>query len=410
MELELQFVRRWCASFDRESILRLFLYIVWAVTLLAYLRGVVNHLPGLSEYTDEIEISVIVLPLLLSVPALINKFCLADYLFYLLLAVYYLSCYVFFPQNADYLDENAFKCICCVYTYYFVGRLFDIEKMYNMLVILSAVCIYMNFFYYFKYSPESKVAGVDAYDNMFAAYNLLPHLLMMLWTTLEKFRIWKAATFVLGIFILLSFGTRGPFVCLAFFGIIYFFFFMRFEGAIYVKAGIIATFLIVLANLNNIIFYLVKTFTGLQLSTRILEKLIAGDLGNDSYRGVLRDMLYRVLDNGEHFWGLGLFGSQNYGVIYPHFLPLDFFCTYGYFVGSILLILLFAFIVRSLWITRGKKVQAFIMLLFSLSIIKLMLTGTFVNEPYFYFLIGVCATENLSYIYRQTNTSDEIGE
>lgn len=68
-----------------------------------------------------------------------------------------------------------------------------------------------------------------------------------------------------------------------------------------------------------------------------------------------------------------------------------FFCSYGYFVGSILLILLFGVIAWAFWITRGKTEQVFIVFLFSISIIKLMLSGTYILEPFFYFLIGACA-------------------
>jgi hypothetical protein len=102
-----------------------------------------------------------------------------------------------------------------------------------------------------------------------------------------------------------------------------------------------------------------------------------------------------VLERGDHFFGLGLFGSGNYGIVYPHFLPLDFFCTFGYTVGSLLLLALTSLVAFAFYVARGTTVRTFILFLFSLSIIKLMLSSTFVMEPYFYMLIGVCVSEVL---------------
>lgn len=383
-------------KFDQETLPTILICIVWSSMLFAYARGVINRFPVLGEHTEEIIPLFVIIPTILALPSLINKFSLADYFFFLLLVIHYVAGYVFFPENSTYLSENAYLCLCCVFPYYFIGRVVDIEKVYDYFLMLSTFCIYMTLFYYLIYSPGNKVVDEEtAYDNMYVAYQTLPHVAMLMWATLKKFRIWKVITTLLGILFLISCGTRGPLVCLGFFTIVYFTFYMNFKGAIYVKGFFIASFIIVIVFIQQIALSLFKVFTGFNLSTRIIEKFIYGDLGNDSQRSSLRDQLYYALDNGDHFWGLGLFGCQNYGVIYPHFLPLDFISTYGYFTGYVLLFLLFALIVWAIWMTRGKMVQEFIILLFSLSIIKLMLSGTFINEPYFYFLIGLCAKETL---------------
>ena len=385
--------------------LQMTIYVIWASVLFAFMRGIINHLPVLKDFTDEVIIVMVVTPIILSLPALIHKFCLADYLFYLFNVVYYLACYIFYPENTEYLNESFVQCIFLVYPYYFFGRVIDIDKSYNAFVLLSAVCVYMNLFYYTIYMPGNKVVDETvAADNMHAAYQLLPHVTMMLWTTLRKFRIWKAVTSFLGFMLMLSFGTRGPLACLAFFGIVYFFFYMKFKGAIYVKAGIIATVALVIVNLRDIIFYLVKMFTGLKLSTRILDRIIDGGLDDDSFRSVLRDRLYDVLANGDHFFGLGLFGCRNYGIIYPHYLPLDIFCTHGYLIGTIMLLLLAVLVGWAFWINRGTKSQEFILFLLSLSVIKLMLSGTYVNELFFYMLIGYCVKELLTGISNRKTT------
>ena len=394
--MEIAITNKIHVSLEKDTMLKLLIYVVWAFMLHTYLRGVFLRLPF---FKDHVEIAFAIyfsIPVLLALPAFINRFSLVDYFFYFINVFYLLAGYVFFPENTDYINENALTCVFCVFTFYFIGRVIDIDKTYNAFLVLSTVCIIVDLLYFLVYAQNHKnMEEVAGEDNMYAAYLILPHVVFLLWATLKKFRLWKAVVTILGVLFLLSCGTRGPFVCIGFFGIIYFFFYMNFKGSVYVKLGIITLTAIIIANLHSVLLFLVKLFTGLQLSTRILEKFITGELGNDSYRSILRDRLYDVLDSGDHFWGLGPFGSRNYDIIYPHVLHLDFFCAYGYIVGTILLILLVTLIGRAFWVTKGKLSQEFLLFLFSICIIKLLLSGSFIIEPYFFMLIGVCVNEVL---------------
>ena len=387
--------------------LNIMLCIAWVPILLHYARSIFVRMPFVGEENvDKAIVISVVLSVLFALPALINRFSLIDYLFYILNVFYLLSCYVFFPENEIYLNEEVPICVFCVFTYYFVGRLIKIENLFNTLVFLSTISIFADLFYYFIFSPQNKVASeVIGNDNMNAAYMALPHVCLLMWSTLEKFRIWKLLVTLIGILFLLACGTRGPFIGLAFFGIIYFFFYMKFKGAIYVKAGIVSVFALLIATYNTTLYYITLLFTNLNLSTRILEHLVTGELGNYSTRSVLREELEHIMDSGDHFWGLGAFGCRNYNIIYPHFLPLDLAVTFGYFLGYILLFLLIALIVTALWLSRGSKRQVFIIFMFSISIIKLLLSNTFLLEPYFYMFIGVCMSEILNKVQYTTNAN-----
>lgn len=371
--------------------------IVWASALVGYSKGIINRLPLLGDYAELTMGAIYIVPLLMALPALVKKFCLADYLFYFVCAFYYGWCFIAYPENTPYLAEKAFLCLCCVVPYYFLGRLTNIDRLFNFFLLLSAANILMDLFYFLVYAPANKdMAEVAGFDNMYRAYQSLPHVAMLLWATLRQFRIWTAVMSFLGIMFLLSCGTRGPLVCLSFFGFTYFLFFMNFRGALYVKGAIVALVALTVAFIREIAVFLAQTFLGLNLSTRIMERIIYGGLDNDTYRGDLRNMLYAALERGDHFFGLGLFGSNNYGIIYPHFLPLDFFCTFGYFVGSVLLVLLTLFIAFAIWTCREKKSQEFLVFLLSISIVKLMFSGTFISEQFFFLLLGFCMKEILS--------------
>lgn len=377
------------------------------MALVGYSKGIINRLPFFGDIAEATQASIIVIPLLLSLPALVNKFCLADYLFYFICVFYYLSCYVFFPDNAPLLTENAFMSLCCAIPFYFIGRLIDIDRLFNILLVLSAVTILMDLFYHLVYTPGQKdMTAVDNYDNMFRAYRSLPHVAMLFWATFRKFRIWKAALSIIGVLFLISCGTRGTLVCLGFFCLVYFFFFMKFKGTVYVKGAIVALFLFIAVYIREIALFLARTFLNLNLSTRIIEKFISGDIGNDSQRSSLREILYHGLDSGNYFWGMGAFGNIVHYNCYAHFLPLDFFCTFGYLVGSVLLAVFVAFICLTFWKTSDNLTREFVFFTFSIGIIKLLMSSTFLLEPYFFLFIGVCARVLM---VRQTSNAEQGG-
>ena len=401
--MKLKLADNLCVSVDKEWMLKITLAIAWAPTLLVYLRGVLLRFPFITE--DNIDAFVIVcalIPIVLSIPVLIRRLCLIDYTFYILCVAYFISGYLLYPENETYLDKNALTCIFCVFPYYFIGRIVNIDKSFNLMLMFSTLCILMDLLYYLILAPKLRAGGAMNYDNMWGAYMALPHTTLMLWAMLEKFRLWKVLMFFFGILFILSCGTRGPFVCMGFFGVIFFLFYMRFRGAFYVKIGIISMGALVLLTLNTTLFYITKLFARLGLSTRILEKIVTGELGDDSHRSVLRDKIYSILDSGNHFWGLGAFGCQNYGIIYPHVLYLDLFCTFGYLVGTFILILLTLLIVCALWISKGES-RIFIIFLFSISIVKLLFSNSFILEPFFYFLVGVCVHVLINYRLSKNN-------
>jgi len=389
-------------SFGWETWLTLLLCVVWSSMLLTYAQGVFLRLPLVSGIASVATGSLVAIPALLSLPALMRRLCLADYLFYIANVLVYMGTFVFFPRNTPYLTEFAFTSLACVYTYYFIGRVLDIDRLFTLFTCLSAICIVADLFFYLVYMPGHKNMAAEASEEkMYVAYQVLPHVTFMFWATLRKFQLWKCAITFFGVLFLLSCGTRGTLVCLGFFAILYFFFFMNFKGAIFVKGIIVALVLCVVIFIREIAFYLAQTFLNLNLNTRIIEKFITGDLGNDSYRGALRERVYEILENDGNFFGLGVFGLRKHGINYPHFLPLDFFCTYGYVVGLVLLFLLLLLVGWAFWASRGKSAQVFILLLFSISVIKLMMSNTFLLEPYFYLLIGFCAREVLHSINKK---------
>jgi len=375
----------------KDVFTNIFVGIMWGYMLLNYVRGVVNHLPFLNNYTDEIERTCVILPLILSLPNLLNKFAVFDYLFYVFLAALYFLNYALHPENTNYLNENIYTCLCIATPMYFIGRIMDIEKYFKLMTIISIICIYISFYYFLHYAQSAKnMSEVAGDDNMHTAYMLLPHILLLTWNSLKKINIFYIITSILGVIFLFSCGTRGPLVCFGFFFLTYFLFFMNFPHAYIIKGIIVSLCFILIYFLHTIIEFLIHTFTDFQLSTRILDKFIDGELGNDSGRGAIKIALKRYLDTYGDFTGLGYFGSKRFGYIYPHDLILDFQISYGYIIGTLLLIAITLLLCYALYASKTKMEKCFIFLLISFTILKYLLSSTFITEMYFYFLIGYC--------------------
>lgn len=379
--------------FSRDVFLNVFVCVVWGYILLNYTRGIFIRLPFLCDYVDEVQVMLVVLPMILALPALLTSFTLIDYAVYFTLVSFYLLNYVFYPENEPSLDKYALQTIFLVFPYYFLGRVMDIERYNNVFVWISGLCIVMYVFYFMTYIQQTKsakdLANMVSEDNMFAAYQLLPHVLMIFLSMMRNFHIVKLFVGVTGIIALLSCGTRGPLACFGFFLIMQFFF-TKFKHDLYIKSAVVITGFTLILFIKEIAFILREIFEEQGLSTRIVDRILTGGIGHETGRDWIRHKLYEILNSSEAFFGHGLFGSQRYGVIYAHNYPCDIFFTFGYIVGSLILITFATITVYAIIKRLGTLEQGFMLILLSSASIKLFLSSTFLFEPLHYMFIGMC--------------------
>ena len=98
--------------------------------------------------------------------------------------------------------------------------------------------------------------------------------------------------------------------------------------------------------------------------------------------------LLNILNGSDSFWGHGYFGSYNVIGTYPHNIIIEFMFTFGKLFGLLLLFMLAILIFKAL-INRSSLVEkSFFVLLICTSIIKLLMTGTFLDDAFFFFMIG----------------------
>lgn len=364
--------------------------LLWGIMLIGYIRGIINHLPFLNHYTDLIELILIIGPIILSIPRLfkINN-TIHGLALYVLFSAIYLVSYLTHPENSIILDKELFRCLITVFPFVIIGCVLDYENCEKHFIYISVACILVSSIYSLFYVQSSLYVGdVDTSDyNMNQAYMLLPHVLLCMYYLTKHFSISLLLVELLGVLMLLSYGTRGPIVCLLSF---FTFLVLFLNSNINIKIKILIVLLIgvFIAFLKPIMLFL-NYFVGdvLGMSTRIFEKFLEEELIESTGRDSIFNTLINEIKINDSIGGHGIFGSYNFTGGYPHNLFLDFWFSFGVFGGSLLLLFVFILIYKAL--KRSSFTQkSFILILFCCSIIKLLVSGSFIFDSYFFLLIG----------------------
>ena len=143
--------------------------------------------------------------------------------------------------------------------------------------------------------------------------------------------------------------------------------------------------------------YLTDIFETLDISTRILDKIIEEELDNDSGRGDLIMQLDQVRDSENRLWGYGLFGSYNYIGIYPHNIFYEFIFSFGVVLGGGLIVVLLYHFYSGYRKANLSIEKEFITLFVLMELIHLCFSYTFMCESIFFLLIGYCS--QMKYVY-----------
>lgn len=367
--------------------------IAWGVMLLGYWRGINNHLPVLGNMTDELEIFIVILPILLSLPTFLKRIKPEDHLFVIVCLLLYTLNFFFFPQNFDALAKRWLNFSIFTVPYYYIGVTLDIKKFIKAFYIVSITAVIVCAFYELFYLQSSSYVGdVDSSEyNMDLAYNMLPHVLMVSWQALKNMRLWRFAIMLLGLMLMLSFGTRGPVVCAIMFIAFYLLFIRHSKYQKTMRVVIIAISIFAISFLEQFMLFMQVFTYQIGMSTRIFDKYFEGDLAQSSGRDYIRETIIRELSTDNSLFGHGILGSYKYVGTYPHNIVLDFLFSYGWVFGTLLLILILFFIVKMIYACRNDEtLLVFGVLLVISSILKMCFSGTYIDDTIFFFLLGYC--------------------
>lgn len=366
--------------------------IAWGSVLLGFWRGVNNHIPVLKYFTDELEWIIVLIPIILSINKIGRSLRNTDICFFFVCITYYILSYIIFPDNSIPLTDHFFTFACLALPYYFIGVGVDVKKFIKPFFYVSIVSLLLCVFYEFSYLHNSGARmELDTSDyNMDLAYNMLPHVLLITWIALKELKLWQIPLMLLGFIMILSLGTRGPLLCLILFVAVYLFFFKQSKHQKFLRVITLSITMLAISFLEEFMLIMQSIMVQLGMSTRIFDKYFEGEVTSSTGRDYISDTLFRVLNNGSNIGGYGILGSYRFVDTYPHNLLLDFWFSFGWLLGSLLLIILLFIFIKALLTCKDEINKVFLLLLFCGSIVKLMLSSTFIDDSLFFLFVGFC--------------------
>jgi O-antigen ligase len=368
----------------------LFISMVWASQLVVYLQAVFLRIPILDSIADFIVPFLYVVVLFLSLPNLLKNFKVIDFVFYFSCLGIYLLNFIFYPRNIEVLNFYWVRFLILSLPLYFIGIAIDIKKMFNIFFIISILCVFWQCFVslIYKQATIGSMVENEIAEQMHTSYNILPHVLFVIWGTLRKFNIWGLIASVLGAFLIFSYGTRGPMLCMLLFIIAYLILFKQYKHRFLSWFLIIGVTAVLIYYLEVIVLFMQELTVNIGMSSRIFDIIVNQGLiqytsGRDEIVSIL---INAIRESG--FLGYGIGGSWQFVNTYPHNLVIDLWISFGLFFGSLLFIVIIFIQLRGLKACKTLEDKGFLMLLFFCGFFKLFMSYTYIDEPMLYMLLG----------------------
>ncbi len=364
----------------------LFLIFLVKETLWSYFRIILSKIPIIGVISKELTILIIVGLIILSIPHIVKQLKPVDYIIYAVFCVIYLIQYIIFPENSNYLDEKFTTFFCNSLPIYFIGRTIDynkLSKIITLLSILSILAITYTSFYY---------KGGDDFDANYGGYHmaisfrLLPFLLLVLLDAFKNKSIISALICIYGFVLLLSLGNRG---CIIYSSLCLFYFIIySLRDKFNFKRVITLTFcfcLFVYLSYNFLLDKLYDLIVSKGLTTRIFIIIEENRFFEDSGRFGIFNSIFSSLST--NFLGLGLFGDRVLTSMYSHNIFIEILSSFGYLIGTLFIIILLILFFKAYKYSMPNNHLLFISVI-GFGILPLMTSHSFIEYPYFYFLLG----------------------
>ena len=376
---------------NRENLYTLFLCLVWGKGLLVYTRTFIVNTP-LDILAPIIDSIILLLCVPIALKRLLQQIKVQDIIFITSVVIIYLFKYILFPQNSMILTELISVCLFGSLPLYLIGIQIDITKLQKAFQKTSIVVVVFCLFYSLIYSQRVHGALDSNADEMGIAYFITPHVVFLLWQTLKKFNWITFISLFIGVLLILSYGTRGPLVCLCIWLIAYTLIVTNFRSKLLLTAIMIMIACAFYLYSNSILNFLFDFLPSIGMSNRIIEKIMTDSFigyEHSSERDTILIQLWSALQQS-HFNGYGIHGTWAISGGYAHNILFDFWISFGIIWGSILMLTILILFLRAFNTCKSEDEKALLLLLFTFGFFKLFLSNLYLKEPYFWLLIGYC--------------------
>lgn len=316
---------------------------------------------------------------------------ITDFLALLLFLGVFFSTYFLHPENIEYLNKYKDFFLLAI-PYYIVGRVYSDYEMRACLRIFSYISIAVMSFYFLFFG---RVTGsIDSIlDSLNSSYMLLPHVLMALLVTLYNRSFVNIFFSLLGVFLMLGFGSRGPVLCVIVFVATILIIIAPFKHKILGRIITIGVILVIYFSIDKILSSLGEGLSSVGMSTRIMDYYSDGMLNDSSGRDEIQTVILRALSDNL-LLGLGICGDMRIAAGYSHNVVIEILASFGVLIGGFILISLFTCYYKAYRNCLNNEQKGIWLVLFISGFVGLLFSGTYLTSSFFYFLLGYSVTLN----------------
>lgn len=371
----------------------------WAIAFLLFSSPIITCVNDITNFIypniviDTIACySIIGIVVLIALPAIFKRMNIYDYIFLFSIVLIFSFNFLVFPINRIQLSAIASRFSPFVLPYYFLGRTIRDVKITTICIrpiaLASITCsVLTNIILY--------SAGSAKIYDMTYAYTLLPIVLFYIFELFQKINIKNIILSIIAVALLILAGTRGSLVC-----VLAFIFFSAIlhlkktrDYIILILASATGAYILISNTYMNILVAVNNFMLSIGIKNRILSTIINGVFMESKERELLADKIIYFINSGG-FFGQGIGADRIVLGGYPHNLIYEIWCHFGYLIGSIILIFVISLLFRGFKKSNVLIDRYFFGMLICASIVKLFMSGSYLNEALLWLLFGYCMRVN----------------
>lgn len=379
-----------------------FIYFYWAFDLIVRrFTSIASSVFGVHAYVEIINAVVWGAVILYCLDVFLLKIKINDFFLSFIVIFFSFAAHSIWSFN-DLIISNRPVFLLTIFPYYFLGRIFVInDNILKNMGRISRMVLVINIPIYFLIYRH-RVGSLVSTDNMGFAYQLLPHILLLLYIALKVHKLSNWFWFLTGTVLLTMQGTRGPLLLIVLFYIWY-----CIQNRSAVQNSLIAlasgTILILLFEMNLfklILNVMIRVFSAVGISTRVFELLlISNSVDALTGRNIVQSRIMEAINTNSKY-GLGPYGdifiTRNTSIsaegMYAHNFFLELMCHYGIVIGIIAGVLLFLLATAAYFSLKTELERFFMAILLCCSLVKFLFSGSYLLEPSMYVLVGYSVT------------------
>lgn len=287
--------------------------------------------------------------------------------------------------------------------YFFSQCVTDYDSFYETLKTVAFIFIIICFTQIIIFPFTSTIK----YSQDIGYYSLFPFIVFL--TNIYSERSFRTKTIsicltIISLFFVLSSGSRGPLLCCIIGAIFTHFLLSKSKNTkIVTVILILLSFVVYKFFLIEILSYILDIFEKLNMSTRVVEGLLLGDIVEDDARDILKEIAWNYA-NDHFFVGSGFFNDRLYIYNasldnsldttaafsgYCHNFFYEILMQFGMMSGIVILIY-FAYINYKVITNSQLSFQLhFYIICLTIGLLPLLVSRSWLTFPYFYLFFGL---------------------